>query len=359
MKPLAFTLVFSLAFLIILPLHAQEGQKPPAHYDWWNEQNAGSPLDDASATKLPRISVKGARFVNPKGDTVLFRGLAIADPDKIEHEGHWNRLLFEKVKDMGAMVVRIPVHPISWRTRTPQKYLQLLDQAVAWCTELGMYVAIDWHSIGNLGMELFQDPMYNTTRRETYEFWRTIARHYHGHNTVAFYELFNEPTLYRGQLGTMSWSEWRDINEKIIDLIRAYDPLTIELVAGLDWAYDLTPLNIEPINREGIGYVTHPYPHKRTPPYDPKWEENFGFAAERYPVFATEFGFTLGTEGTKDNGEYGKAIIHYLEKKGMSWMCWVFDPDWGPRMLKSWDFTLTEEGEFFKAALHGKIGETK
>ena len=62
-----------------------------------------------------------------------------------------------------------------------------------WCTELEMYVIIDWHTIGNLKTEIFQDPMYNTTMRETYEFWRTIARHYNGNQTVAFYELFNEP----------------------------------------------------------------------------------------------------------------------------------------------------------------------
>ena len=60
--------------------------------------------------------------------------------------------------------MRIPVHPVAWRGRTPAKYLQLLDQAVQWCTDLHMYVIIDWHSIGNLKMELFQDPMYDTTQ---------------------------------------------------------------------------------------------------------------------------------------------------------------------------------------------------
>jgi len=56
---------------------------------------------------------------------------------------------------MGTMLVRIPVHPVAWRERTPEKYLELLDQAVEWCTDLGMYIIIDWHTIGNLGMELF------------------------------------------------------------------------------------------------------------------------------------------------------------------------------------------------------------
>jgi endoglucanase len=314
------------------------------HYHW--------PAKNPKAKLLPRIHVAGNRFVNANGDTILFRGLSIADLDKIDHEGHFNKLLFEKIKEMGTMIVRIPVHPIAWRGRTPDQYLVLLDSAVSWCTDLNIYVDIDWHSIGNLEMGLFQAPMYNTSLQETYEFWRTIANHFAGNNTVAFYELFNEPTTYRGQLGTANWMEWKTINENIIHLIRAYDPETIPLVAGFDWAYDLTPIREEPINADGIAYVVHPYPNKRTQPWEPKWEEDFGFAAEKYPVVATEFGFMVRPGDPPDGAEhYGTRITKYLESHGISWMAWVYDPEWGPPMLKSWDFSLTPFGEFVKKAL--------
>jgi endoglucanase len=182
-----------------------------------------------------------------------------------------------------------------------------------------------------------------------------MAEHFRGNNTIAFYEIFNEPTTYRGQLGTITWAEWKGINEKIIDLIRSFDNETIPLVAGFDWAYDLTPIINEPINATGIGYVTHPYSNKRSQPWEPKWEENFGFAASRYPVVATEFGFG-GFPGQKDVDDYGNRIIKYLESKGISWMCWVFDPEWGPRMLKSWDtYELTESGAFFQKAMKGEL----
>jgi hypothetical protein len=302
------------------------------------------------------VKVHGNKFVDERGDTILFRGVSIADPDKIEQQGRWNRNLFVKIKEYGATLVRLPVHPVPWRMRTPEKFLQLLDQAVEWCTELGMYVIIDWHSIGNLEMELFQSPEYVTTRKETYEFWRTIALHFQGNNTVAFYELFNEPTVFHGKLGRMSWSEWKKINEDIIALIRAYDDERIPLVAGLDWAYDLTPLRNEPIEAEGIGYVAHPYPHKRDKPYVPKWEEDFGFAAGRYPMVVTEFGFSKGKQGLAENGEYGKEIVQYLEGKGISWVCWIYDPLWKPTLIESWDtFKLTESGEFFRKALRREI----
>lgn len=314
--------------------------------------------ENPKAKVLPLIQVEENKFVNPEGETVLFRGLSISDPDKVEKQAQWNKEYFEAAKDMGATLVRIPVHPRAWREQTPRGYLKLLDQAVEWCTDLEMYVIIDWHSIGNLGMELFQNPMYNTTKRETYEFWRTIARHFQGHNTVAFYEIFNEPTLYRGQLGMMTWSEWRKINEDVITVIRYSDKETIPLVAGFDWAYDLNHLRYEPINAEGIGYVTHPYEHKRTPPWAPKWEENFGFAADTYPIIATELGFSIRNAQTIDDDHYANRIIRYLEGRGISWVAWCFDPEWGPRMLRSWDgYELTGSGEFFKEAMHGNVTE--
>ena len=322
---------------------------------WYKGEPFVFPKQNPSLKILSLVSVKGNSFVNEKGDTILFRGVSISDPDKVEGQGHWGKEYFSKVKDMGAMLVRIPVHPIAWRERTPKEYLKLLDQVVEWCTELGMYVDIDWHSIGNLETELFQDPMYNTSKKETFEFWHAIANHFKGNNTVAFYELFNEPTTYFNGLGPATWEEWKKINEDLISMIRAFDNEVIPLVAPFDWAYDLTPLHISPINAQGIGYVTHPYPHKRSQPWEPKWDEDFGFAADKYPIIATEIGFnTVGWRGEKiDNQDYGNRIVKYLESKGISWLAWVFDPEWGPQLFKSWDtYELTDSGKFFKEAMH-------
>ena len=348
----SFLLIF--LSLYLMETRAQDSANSKPTHTWWNEGFHGWPHKSQKATLLPQIRVEKNKFVDSKGDTLLFRGLSIADPDKLEGQGHWNKTLFEKVKEMGTTLLRIPVHPVAWRERTPEKYLSLLDSAVEWCTDLGMYIIIDWHSIGNLEMELFQDPMYNTSRKETYEFWRTISRHFSGNHTVAFYELFNEPTTYRGQLGNISWTEWKKINEDIIQLIRSYDRQTIPLVAGFDWAYDLTPLKEEPINAEGIAYVTHPYPNKRQIPWEPKWEEDFGFAASQYPIIATEIGFGMQKgQTTAGPNDYGNIITQYLEGRGISWIAWVFDPEWQPAMLKSWNgFELSGSGEFFKKAMH-------
>lgn len=329
--------------------------KDAKYHRWWDDRTPGEPFKSPDATKLPLISVRGNQFVDPQGHPVLFRGVSISDPDKIEHQGHWSKELFIKVQQTGAKLIRIPIHPIAWRERTPEKYLALLDQAVEWCTDLGMYIDIDWHSIGNLNSQLFQDPMYNTSSGETFNFWRTIARRYAGNHTVAFYELFNEPTSYSDQLGRVSWDEWKHTNEDLIALTRAYDPGKIPLVAGFDWAYDLTPLHDRPIAAEGIAYVTHPYPFKRSKPWEPKWDEDFGFAAARYPIIATEIGFWSGHGANPDSADYGPSIVKYLESRGISWLAWVYDPEWEPSLISSWDtYAPTDCGKFFFAAMQPK-----
>lgn len=304
---------------------------------------------------LPRVTVSGNQFV-VGGKAIVFRGLDASDPDKLEKDGHWNREYFEAVKSWGANIIRFPVHPRAWRSRGKEVYMKLLDDGVKWATELGLYVNIDWHSIGNLRTEMYQNPMYETTRKETYEFWRTMAQHFKGNNTVAFFELFNEPTLMNGQLGLCSWQDWKAMNEEMIVIIRACGSKAIPLVAGFNWAYDLTPVAKEPIHAEGVAYVSHPYPMKREKPWEPKWTADWGFVAKKYPVMLTEIGFC----GPDEKGahvpvisdeSYGDAITKYCNNNGISYTVWVFDPQWAPMLISDWKFTPTRQGRYFKQAL--------
>ena len=342
--------------LLLLVAAPMLGEQTESSGDWWNVPYP-EPFDADRLEKTPDfIRVEGNRFVDERGETRIFMGVAISDPDKLERSGHWQRGHFEKVKEWGADVVRVPVHPVAWRGRGKAAYLEMLDQAVVWSNELDLYVMIDWHTIGNLVTGLYQHPMYDTTIQETFEFWRTIAARYRGISTVAFYELFNEPTTYKGQLGRASWAEWKRLNEELIGIVFAHDPDVIPLVAGFDWAYDLEPVADAPIEAAGIGYVSHPYPQKVAPPYREKWERDFGFVADRYPVFVTEFGFTPeGERGahvpTIADEAYGREILDYFAAKGISWAAWCFDPVWGPHLIADWEYTPTRSGALFRAAM--------
>jgi len=285
------------------------------------------------------IHVKGNSFVNDNGDTVVFHGVNISDPDKLVKNGIWGKRHFEIIKEWGADLVRVPIHPIAWHERGQDEYLKLLDKLVVWASDLHLYLNLEWHSIGNLKLELFQHEMHKTTKAETFQFWRIIANRYQGIPAVAFYELFNEPTTYNGQLGEISWAEWKEINEDLIKMIFAFDKKVIPLVGGFNWAYDLTPVKDDPISIEGIGYVTHPYPLKAPQPWVPNWEKDWGYVADKYPVIASEIGYM----GANDPGahipcisdeSYGIAMVNYLHKKGISWTVWNFDPHWPPQMIK-------------------------
>ncbi len=330
---------------------------------WWNAPYP-RPFDASDLTMtLDTISVEGNRFVDEDGNRMIFRGVSISDPDKLVKNGRWAKSHFEVIKQWGANVVRIPVHPVAWRERGRAGYFALLDQAVTWATELELYLIIDWHTIGNPLSGMFQHPQYNTSGQETREFWRAVSHRYRGVPTIAFYEIFNEPTTYNGQLGWASWDDWKAFNEEIISIIYAHDTNVVPLVAGFNWAYELHSVAESPIDAEGIGYVSHPYPQKVEPPYEEKWERDFGYVADNYPVFVTEFGFTRPENPDAHipvmaGPEYGEAVIDYFDKKGISWAAWCFDPNWGPLLISDWEYTPTESGAFFRSKMLGEQKDT-
>lgn len=333
--------------------------------EWWNIPYPQS----FDAKKLERqqslIKVQGKGFVTEDGKAFIFRGVNIADPGKLHQQGRWNKALFEEIHRWGANTIRIPIHPLSWRKYGKDWFFERLDEATLWANSLDMYLIVDWHSIGNLEAEMYQHVMYETTQKETADFWRKIALRYRTVPTIAVYEIFNEPTHnYIGtgnfSLGKASWETWRNLLEDNIDLIRLYNKNAIPLVAGYNWAYDLSPIANAPVRRDNIAYAIHPYPQKAKPQEPTKanfvalWESTWGYVADKYPLIATELGWAKETDYgahvpvINNDGTYGPNIIEYMAKKGISYTVWIFDPDWSPVMIKDWNFTPSEQGEFFK-----------
>ena len=91
----------------------------------------------------------GHQIVDESGKVVVLKGLMPPDPDKLYARGKFNRAFFEGIQKTGANVVRIPVHAERWVNDTYYLW-RYLDPVVTWAGEMGMYVIIDWHSIGNV-----------------------------------------------------------------------------------------------------------------------------------------------------------------------------------------------------------------
>ena len=360
MKTTIGMIVLTCIVAIAIPCNqAAAGDWDASSGDWWNVPYP-EPFDASGIeTTLQFIHVEGNSFVDEDGNTRIFHGVNISDPDKLDKDGYWSKAHFQVIKDWGANLVRVPVHPAAWQGRGKVEYFKLLDQAVIWASELGLYLNIEWHSIGNLETGVFQHPQYFTTRQETYNFWRDVSHRYAGIPAVAFYEVFNEPTTYNGQLGQISWTQWKTIVEQMIGIIFAHDTKVIPLVGGFDWAYELRSVRNDPIDFAGIGYVSHPYPMKAKQPWEENWEKDFGYVADTYPLMAGEIGFMAADlPGAHipviSDEEYGRRITAYFEKKGISWTAWCFDPDWPPQLISDWDYTPTAQGAFFRGYMLGK-----
>lgn len=309
------------------------------------------------------VKVEGNRFIDPQGKEIIFRGLCFSDPVKLVGDGMWNERYFAEAAAWGANIVRFAVHPSLLNSMGWDTAFDVMDQGVAWAEKYGMYVIMDWHSIGNLKDAKFTHPMYETDIDETFRFWRTVAQHYKDEPTVALYELYNEPTVTGEDTGECTWEEWKGIQEQIIDTIRVYNPDAVCLCAGFNWAYDLTPVAVAPIERPNVAYVSHPYPMKRNKPWEEQWEADFGSVADRYPVICTEIGFCLeGEKGAHipviSTEEYGHHITEYFEKKGISFTVWCFDTDWSPTLIDDWNFTPSTQGRFFKDYLQ-KVSQAR
>lgn len=302
------------------------------------------------------VSISGNQFVNSSGEVLIFKGVNIRDPHNLEEDGKWTKAHLQEARNWGANIIRLPIHPSAWRARGKEAYLALIDSAVVWARDLELYLILDWHSIGNLKDELYQHEMYVTTMEETVDFWRTVAARYAGEPVVAMYELFNEPTLGGGKYGQCSWEEWKAINEELIAVVRDEHPEAVILVAGFNWAYDLKPVKDQPVDAEGIAYVSHPYPQKREAPWVDEWQADFGYVAETYPVILTEIGFALPEEKgvhipVFGDETYGETLDRFAAERGISWVVWCFDPDWSPYMFTDWDYTPTRQGAFYKNVL--------
>lgn len=333
--------------------------------EWWDIPYPTRFDDSLLTQKQKTLSVSGKNIVTDDGDVFVMRGVNIADADKLIMQERWNRELFEEIAAWGANTVRIPVHPMGWRKRGPDWYMERIDEAVFWANSVGLYLIIDWHSIGNLHTEMYQHPMYQTSLVETRDFWRRMAFRYRDVPTVSVYELFNEPTDNyigngAGSLGPLDWESWRETLEELVDIVQVYDPVSISLVGGMNWAYNLEPVAEMPVRRDGVAYTSHAYPQKAKPEENTReafheaWQKNWGFVAETYPVIATEIGwvredgFNAHVPVINNDGTYGPNLVSFMEERGISWTVWNFDTDWSPTMISDWDFTPTEQGKFFR-----------
>ena len=315
-----------------------------------------------------RLAVEDGRLVDQSGDQVVLRGLGLGALSDVKEQNKWDEQYFRDARRWGAELVRLPINPATYRN-APVVTLDELDKAVAWCKKNQMYLIIDYHVIGNVAEQLFQnDENFNweadlsTTWAEMIAFWEAVAVRYADEPVVAFAELYSEPAQMKFLGGSWKFAEWREAADRIIARIREIAPAMIPLVAGMDWAYDFSPGGQVPFTDPNIALAVHPFPGQARTDRQAQWDAAFGYLADHYPIVFTEVGFdpydTFYPPTNMDDLSYGRAILNYAATKNISWTAFVFfnEPDvWPMPLFSDWaTMTPTVSGQFFKDVLSGQ-----
>ena len=242
------------------------------------------------------------------------------------------------VEDWHANVIRIPFNQ-DWCLNGrgghgPEAYLASLDQVIAWAAELGAYTILDlqWfdtetafgttHTPGRNRAVNHVPPAPNAL---SIELWRILASRYQGEPAVLF-DLLNEPhhrlkddpcplhligeggrvvATHQLHFSAREWGRWAGY---LVAEIRRIRPSGLILVAGVDWAFDLSGIRLD---APDIVYSAHIYGNRSRH----SWPKAIGRHRE-VPIFVGEWG------GTDQDLRFGASLAEQLLRLGLGWAAW-------------------------------------
>ncbi|MCD7904501.1 MAG: cellulase family glycosylhydrolase [Clostridiales bacterium] len=259
---------------------------------------------DTPLEKYGKLSVSGKNLVDSSGEPVVLQGVSTHGlawyPQYIDKEG------FRWLRDyMNTDVVRLAVYSSENEGYSRELYTKV-DEGVAYASELGMYVMIDWH--------ILEQGNPNTNKGEAAEFFTYMAEKYRDCDNV-IYEICNEPN------GDVQWE--RDIKPyaaEIIEIIRSYDEDGIIIVGTPTWSQDVDTAALSPIeNQTNIMYALHFYAGT----HGQALRDKLSYALSlNLPVFVTEFGISEASGGGSINTDEGDLWINFLRENNISYVCW-------------------------------------
>ena len=290
-------------------------------------------------TPTSKLRISENKLIDSNNNEVILRGVANMNILHIRDWGarYYNGETIKWYKDNWDInVLRVGIQcgfygdgssPYNWIEPFTDEQIALLDRVIEDGERYGVYILVDWHAFGDLTNPDLHD--------RTIRFWQWFANRYK-ESPAVLYEIFNEPYV-------ISWSKWKVQATEVVNTIRAIDPDSVIFVAGLDFGYDLSEVKANPIERENIGYITHPYPHKENAQTQEQWDEYFGYLADSYPIIASEFQFP--TEEGLEDYEWGRNLHTYLYQKKIGFTGWSTYPDAsGTSLFWSDGITPTQHG---------------
>ena len=260
------------------------------------------------------LSVNGTNLVDKNGKNFQIRGIST-------HGLGWfpqynNREGYKTLRDdWKANCVRLAMYTQEYNgycTGNKDGMLAEVEKGIAYATELGMYVIVDWH--------ILSDGNPQNHKAEAKEFFNYIASKYKNYNNI-LYEICNEPN-------GCSWTDIKSYAQEVIPVIRQHDSDAIIIVGTPTWsqlgsAGHLYEPCEDPI--KGYGNIMYTFHFYASDPNHNQWIKNkIPTAIKQYkiPVFVTEFG--LSEASGNGNVDAGKAAewLSMCDQYNVSYCAW-------------------------------------
>jgi aryl-phospho-beta-D-glucosidase BglC (GH1 family) len=261
-----------------------------------------------------QLRVCGTKLCNQYGNPIQLRGMST-------HGLQWypqcvnDASLSALATDWNADVVRLSMYIQEGGYETdPRRFTDLMHSLIDKVSARGMYVIVDWHQLTP------GDPNANLSRART--FFTEIAQR-HGNKPNILYDVANEPN-------NVSWSRVKAYHEQIIPVIRAQDPDSVILLGTHGWGSlgvsdggnENDVINNQ-VNASNIMYTFHFYAGS----HGSEYLNTLSRAADRIPMFVTEFGTQTASGDGSNNFTRSQQYIDLMAQKKISWVNWNYSDD--------------------------------
>ena len=162
---------------------------------------------------------------------------------------------FINARKLGCDVIRLPIHFEKICREAdgftiPQKVLDILDHAAAWCAKQEMYLILDFHNDSTADSVTPDD-----IDKILIPVWTQLAERYKDFPEYIVYEIMNEPHGIAIEL-------WNEIIARVFKIIREIDPKHWIIVGGADWNSTAAMKTLPDFKDDKVIYNFHYYdPH--------------------------------------------------------------------------------------------------
>ncbi|MBQ9984429.1 MAG: cellulase family glycosylhydrolase [Lachnospiraceae bacterium] len=263
---------------------------------------SGTPVANHGA-----LSVEGTNIVDKNGDIFQLQGVST-------HGINWfpeyvNKEAFSDLSKYGVNAIRLAMYTVDYNGYCEggsQANLEAtIDKGVQACTELGMYVIIDWHILND------KDP--NVHKDSAIQFFEKMSKKYADYDNV-LYEICNEPN------GGTTWESVKSYAEEVIPVIRTNDKDALIIVGTPNWSQDVDVASNNPIQgQKNIVYAVHFYAATHQGNIRSKVETAIG---NGLPVIVSESNISEASGNGALNYDEGEKWMDLIDRYHLSCFAW-------------------------------------